>query len=164
MANSLQWQKQDLQSHQSQMLSQMQDMMTKLLSLAQSPPQPTTSNNNIQPKAKHNSPRCGHLSQGSHICQYCWLHSACVHRSNICHTCATGHQTTATFSSMMGSSTWDCYWLQPSWHQGQADDKGIEYFDIELHFYPMSASAIVPPTSQINQSQFGCNKHVHHLH
>ena len=43
--------------------------------------------------------------------KYCWTHGACVHNSASCRTPASGHQTTATFSNMMGGSTNRCFWM-----------------------------------------------------
>jgi hypothetical protein len=44
-------------------------------------------------------------------CSYCWSHGACDHSSSQCNTQLPGHQSSATFTNMQGSSTSNCYWL-----------------------------------------------------
>ena len=114
MANSLQRRKQDLQSRESQMLSQMQDMMSKLLSQGTQQTNPSTNNQrNSKPNGSSNQSN-GRPARSSHKRHYCWSHGACAHNGNDCHTRATGHQTAATFSNMMGGSVRGCYWIPKS--------------------------------------------------
>ena len=65
-----------------------------------------TSNNNNNGNRKPKKAR--------NIQKYCWTHGACSHHGNECNKPADGHKKEATFITMMGGSTKNCFWITPS--------------------------------------------------
>ena len=120
MANSMQKREEDLQTHEQQILTQMQDMMSRLLSQ-------NSNNNNLENNRNRNyqqpTGRGGHSympagrnpnNQSSGVCKYLWTHGSCAHTGTDCNTPATGHQEPGTFTKIMNGSTTRCYWLPPN--------------------------------------------------
>jgi hypothetical protein len=123
VANSLQRCETDLQSRESTMMAQMQDMM---MTMMRNGPNNNSNNNNnhrdttTQSRGDRNynnrqrgrgRGRGRQQHRSSQPRGYCWTHGACAHTSNVCSTPATGHQTSATFDKMLGGSTNGCFWL-----------------------------------------------------
>jgi hypothetical protein len=124
VANSLQRRETDLQSRESAMMTQMQDMMMNMMRNG-GPNNNSNNNNNHRvtttqsrgDRNYNNRQRGRGRGRGRQHHRspqprgYCWTHGACAHTSNVCSTPATGHQTSATFDKMLGGSTNGCFWL-----------------------------------------------------
>jgi hypothetical protein len=126
MANSLQRRETDLQSRETAMMTQMQDMMMNMMRNNHNGQNGNNNNSNGYNGHRHsnnnNNRGGGHQGCGrgrgrssghnrSQPKQYCWSHGSCAHAGRTCITPATGHQNEATFDNMMNGSTNGCYWL-----------------------------------------------------
>ena len=151
MANSMQKRKQDLQTREQQMLTQMQYMMSCVLS--------KNSNNKNRDNNRNRNyqrpPVRGGRSytpagrnpnnQSSSVHKYLWTHGACAHTGTNCNTPATGHQEQATFTNMMNGSTTRCYWLPPTWYLVTAPTSSNNHDINFLSCCPLTISTLVPP-------------------
>jgi hypothetical protein len=119
MANTMQTCERNLQTHEQQMMAQMQELMTHLLASHPSPSvttKPCSCNTN-KPTGRGAQPLSSSRSQSScstTIRKYCWSHGTCTHTGVKCKTPSTGHQPQATFPNMLNGSTSGCYWLSTS--------------------------------------------------
>ena len=123
VANSLQRRETDLQTRESAMLTQMQEMMMNMM---------RNNNNNNNSNANtngyyhnnNNTTRSSGRGRGrgrgrgndrtnsrTQSRGYCWTHGACAHPSSRCNTPADGHISSATFDNMQNGSKNGCYWL-----------------------------------------------------
>jgi hypothetical protein len=130
------------------MMTQMQEMMANMM---------RTNNNNNSSRTSHgrgrgrgrgrdNGTNRGHGNRNTNARTYCWSHGACAHTGADCNTPATGHQTAATFTNMMGGSTNGCCWV--AWQVGTTDSINI----INENLY--CNTVVVPPPSHVLSSRF----------
>ena len=119
MANSMQLREQDLHNRAQQMLMQMQDLMSRMLSQNSGSNNRNHNNTSIKNNKNNNRRPTGRGGRTSSYAgrtqaprpsstrHYCWTHGACTHVRTECTTLATGHQAQATFSDMKNGSTTD---------------------------------------------------------
>jgi hypothetical protein len=113
VANSLQRRETELQSRESAMMVQMQDMMRTMM-------RNDNRNNNNNGRDRNQQHRGRGRGRGrsndrnpqrSQTRAYCWTHGACAHPSDACNSPSERHNSQATFSNMLNGSTNGCYWL-----------------------------------------------------
>jgi hypothetical protein len=119
-ANAVHQRESDLQSRESALQAQMQEMMA----LMRATTSKSTDNRNRHPSNhrgrgrgddRNNTRGRGgrHNNIAASPRKYCWSHGSCAHTSAECNTTVQGHKTAATFSNMQGGSKQGCYWLDP---------------------------------------------------
>jgi hypothetical protein len=117
-ANAVSQRESDLQSRESALQAQMQEMMA----LMRATTSKNTDNRNRYPNSQRGRGRgddrnYGRGRGGRHNNipasprKYCWSHGSCAHTGAECNTTVPGHQAAATFANMQGGSTQGCYWL-----------------------------------------------------
>ena len=113
-ANAVQTREADLQSRETALQAQMQEMLALMRNSS------TSGNRHHNPRHGGGRGRNDRFSQGGRgraapriagPRKYCWSHGACAHNSSECNGPSEGHQIAATFAAMMNGSTAGCFWL-----------------------------------------------------
>jgi hypothetical protein len=110
----------NLAAHEAALLSQMTKMMSMMHTGAAASSSISHQRDTCQSSGRSGRSNACSGCRGSCCatptpCSYCWSHGACAHSSSQCNTQLPGHQSSATFTNMQGSSTNNCYWFLV-WH------------------------------------------------